>query len=159
MRPAYSICRSASRPFSGVYSFVDCRMIFIFFLSFGKVVGSCLNSFSDGAGRQCAADDLSIVHHNQRLGGTAGCQIKVCFLFLRRLGKPPRIGRGRYQDNFDPVGGDYVAESDVNESLRGKCHIDLSPFCFRGEPSAILSPDFWKNLHVECGRKNLVYGS
>ena len=34
-------------------------MIFIFFLSFGNVVGSCLNSFSDGAGRQRAADDLS----------------------------------------------------------------------------------------------------
>lgn len=98
-------------------------MIFIFFLSFGNVVGSRLNAFSNGAGRQCAADDLSIVHHDQRLGGATGCQIEVCFLFLRRLGKPPRIGRGRYQDGFDPVGGDYVAESDVNESLRSKYHI------------------------------------
>ena len=105
-------------------------MIFIFFLSFRNVVGSRLNSFSDGAGRQRAADDLSIIHHDQRLGGTAGRQIKVCFLFLRRLGKPPRIGRGRYQDGFDPVGCDYVAESDVNESLRGKCHVGLSPFHF-----------------------------
>lgn len=98
-------------------------MIFIFFLSFGNVVGSCLNAFSNGAGRQCAADDLSIVHHDQRLGGTARGQIEVYLLFLRRFGKPPRIGRGRYQDGFDPVGGDYVAESDVNESLRSKYHI------------------------------------
>ena len=97
-------------------------MIFIFFLSFGNIVGSCLNAFSDSAGRQRAADDLSIVHHDQRLGGATGCQIEVCFLFLRRSGKPPRIGRCRYQDGFDPVGGDYVAESDVDESLRGKCH-------------------------------------
>ena len=117
-------------PFSGVYSFADCRMIFIFFLSFGNVVRSCLNTFSDGAGRQRAADNLSIVHHDQRLGGTTGCQIEICLLFLRRSGKPPRIGGGRYQDGFDPVGCDYVAESDMNESLRGKCHIGLSPFCF-----------------------------
>ena len=133
-------------PFSGVYSFADCRMIFIFFLSFGNVVGSSLNAFSDGAGRQRAADDFSIVHHDQRLGGAARGQIEVCLLFLRRSGKPPRIGRGRYQNSFDPVGCDYIAESDVNESLRGKCHMDLSPFCFRGEPSAIMSPEFWENL-------------
>lgn len=98
-------------------------MIFIFFLSFGNVVGSRLNAFGDGAGRQRTADNLSIVHHDQRLGGTAGCQIEVCLLFLRRFGKPPRIGRGGYQDGFDPVGCDYIAESDVNKSLRGKCHI------------------------------------
>lgn len=110
-------------------------MIFIFFLSFGNVVGSCLNTFSDGAGHQRAADDLSIVHHDQRLGGTTGCQIEICLLFLRRSGKPPRIGRGGYQDGFDPIGCDYVAESDVNESLRGKCHIGLSPFrFFEGSP-------------------------
>ena len=135
MRPAYSICRSTSKPFSGAYSFADCRMIFIFFLSFGNVVGSRLNAFSDGAGRQRTADNLSIVHHDQRLGGATGCQIEVCLLFLRRFGKPPRIGRGGYQDGFDPVGCDYVAESDVNESLRGKCHIGLSPFrFFEGNP-------------------------
>ena len=121
-------------------------MIFIFFLSFGNVVGSCLNTFSDGAGRQRAADHLSIVHHDQRLGGTARGQIEICLLFLRRSGKPPRIGRCRYQDGFDPVGSDYVAESDVNKSLRGKCHMGLSPFCFRGEPSAILSPEFRENF-------------
>ena len=110
-------------------------MIFIFFLSFGNVVGSCLNAFSNGAGRQCAADDLSIVHHDQRLGGATGCQIEVCFLFLCRSSKPPRIGRGWHQNSFDPVGCDYIAESDVNESLRGKCHIDLSPFrFFEGNP-------------------------
>ena len=110
-------------------------MIFIFFLSFGNVVGSRLNAFSNGAGRQRAADNLSIVHHDQRLGGTARGQIEVCFLFLRRLGKPPRIGRGRYQNSFDPVGCNYVAESDVNESLRGKCHVGLSPFrFFEGNP-------------------------
>ena len=117
-------------PFSGVYSFADCRMIFIFFLSFGNVVGSRLNAFSDGAGRQRTADNLSIVHHDQRLGGTTGCQIKVCLLFLRRSGKPPCIGGGWHQNSFDPVGCDYVAESDVYESLRGKCHAGLSPFCF-----------------------------
>lgn len=130
MRPAYSIRRSASKPFSGAYSFADCRMIFIFFLSFGNVVGSRLNAFSDGAGRQRTANNLSIVHHDQRLGGTTGCQIEVCLLFLRRSGKPPRIGRCWHQDSFDPVGCDYVAESDVYESLRGKCHMGLSPFCF-----------------------------
>ena len=129
-------------------------MIFIFFLSFGNVVGSRLNAFSDGAGRQRTADNLSIVHHDQRLGGATGCQIEVCLLFLRRFGKPPRIGGGRYQDGFDPIGCDYVAESDVNKSLMGKCHIDLSPFrFFEVEPSAILSPEFGENLHVECGRK------
>lgn len=105
-------------------------MIFIFFLSFGNIVGSCLNTFSDGAGCQRTTDDLAIVHHDQRLGGTAGCQIEVCFLFLRRLGKPPRIRRGGYQNGFDPVGCDYVAKSDVNKSLRGKYHIGLSPFRF-----------------------------
>ena len=110
-------------------------MIFIFFLSFGNVVGSRLNTFSDGAGRQRTANDLSVIHHDQRLGRAAGCQIEVCLLFLRRSGKPPRIGRGRYQDGFDPVGGDYVAESDVNESLRSKYHIGLSPFrFFEGNP-------------------------
>ena len=110
-------------------------MIFIFFLSFGNVSGSCLNTFSDGAGRQRAANNLSIVHHDQRLGSTTGCQIEVCLLFLRRFGKPPRIGRGRYQDGFDPIGCDYVAESDMNKSLRGKCHIDLPPFrFFEGNP-------------------------
>ena len=45
-------------------------MIFIFFLSFGNVVGSRLNAFSDSAGRQRAVDALSIVQ--QRLGGTTG---------------------------------------------------------------------------------------
>ena len=105
-------------------------MIFIFFLSFGNVIGSCLNTFSDGAGRQRAADNLSIVHHDQRLGGAARGQIEVCLLLFRRSGKPPRIGRGRYQNSFDPIGCDYVAESDVNESLRGKCHMCVSPFCF-----------------------------
>ena len=105
-------------------------MIFIFFLSFGNIVGSRLNAFSDSAGRQRAADDLSIVQHDQRLGGATGCQVEVCLLFLRRSGKPPRISRGWYQDGFDPVGCDYVAESDVDESLRGKCHAGLSPFCF-----------------------------
>ena len=110
-------------------------MIFIFFLSFGNVVGSRLNAFSNGTGRQRTADDFSIVHHDQRLGGTAGCQIEVCLLFLRRFGKPPRIGRGGYQDGFDPVGCDHIAESDVNKSLRGKCHIDLPPFrFFEGNP-------------------------
>ena len=103
-------------------------MIFIFFLSFGNVIDSCLNTFSDGAGRQRAANNLSIVHHDQRLGGTARGQIEICLLFLRRSGKPPRIGRGGYQNSFDPVGCDYIAESDVNKSLRGKCHIGLSPF-------------------------------
>ena len=97
-------------------------MIFIFFLSFGNVVGSRLNAFSNGTGRQRTADDFSIVQHDQRLGGATGCQVEVCLLFLRRSGKPPRIGRCRYQDGFDPVGCDYVAESDVDESLRGKCH-------------------------------------
>ena len=130
MRPVYSICRSASKPFSGVYSFADCRMIFIFFLSFGNVVGSRLNTFSNGAGRQRAADDLSIIHHDQRLSGTARGQIEVCLLFFRRSGKPPRVSRGGYQNSFDPVGCDYIAESDVNKSLRSKCHMDLSPFCF-----------------------------
>ena len=105
-------------------------MIFIFLLSFGNVVGSCLNTFSDGAGRQRAADNLSIVHHDQRLGSTTGCQIEVFLLFLCRSSKPPRIGRGWHQNSLDPVGRDYVAESDVNESLRGKCHIRLSPFRF-----------------------------
>lgn len=105
-------------------------MIFIFFLSFGNVVGFRLNTFSDGAGRQRTADDFSIVHHDQCLGGATGCQIEVCFLLFRRFGKPPRIGRGRYQDGFNPIGCDYVTESDVNESLRGKCHIGLSPFRF-----------------------------
>jgi len=110
-------------------------MIFIFFLSFGNVVGSRLNAFGDGTGRQRAADDFSIVHHDQRLGGTARGQIEVCLLFLRRFGKPPRIGRGRYQDGFDPIGCDYVAKSDVNKLLRGKYHIGLSPFCFfEGNP-------------------------
>ena len=110
-------------------------MIFIFFLSFGNVVGSRLNAFSDGAGRQRAADNLSIVHHDQCLGGTTGCQIEVCLLFLRRFGKSPSIGRCWHQNNFDPVGCDYVAESDVNESLRGKCHIGLSPLrFFEGNP-------------------------
>lgn len=122
-------------------------MIFIFFLSFGNVVGSRLNAFGDGAGRQRTADNLSIVHHDQRLGGATGCQIEVCLLFLRRSGKPPRIGRGRYQDGFNPIGCDYVTESDVNKSLMGKCHIDLSPFrFFEVEPSAILSPEFGENL-------------
>ena len=133
-------------PFSGVYSFADCRMIFIFFLSFGNVVGSRLNAFSNGAGRQRAADNLSIVHHDQRLGGTTGCQIEVCLLLFRRFGNPPRIGGGWHQNSFDPVCCDYVAESDVNKSLRGKCHVGLSPFWFRGEPSAILSPEFPENL-------------
>lgn len=128
MRPAYSICRSASKPFSGVYSFADCRMIFIFFLSFRSVVGSCLNTFSDGAGRQRAANNLSIVHHDQRLGGTTGCQIEVCLLFLRRSGKPPRIGRGWHQNSFNPIGCDYVAESDVDKVLGGECHVNCSPF-------------------------------
>ena len=110
-------------------------MIFIFFLSFGNVVGSRLNAFSDGAGRQRAADNLSIVHHDQCLGGATGGQIEVCPLFLCCSGKPPRIGRGGYQNSFDPVGCDYIAESDVNESLRDKCHIDLSPFrFFEGSP-------------------------
>lgn len=121
-------------------------MIFIFFLSFGNVVGSRLNAFSDGAGRQRAADDLSIVHHDQRLGGTTGCQIEVYLLFLRRSGKPPCIGGGWHQNSFDPVGSDYVAESDMNESLRGKCHIGRLLFVFRGDPSAILSPEFLENL-------------
>lgn len=122
-------------------------MIFIFFLSFGNVVGSRLNAFSDGAGRQRTADNLSIVHHDQRLGGATGCQIEVCLLFLRRFGKPPRIGRGGYQDGFDPVGCDYVAESDVNESLRGKCHIDLSPFrFFEREPLCYNESRFWEKL-------------
>ena len=107
-------------------------MIFIFFLSFGNVVGSRLNAFSDGTRCQRAADDLAIVHHDQCFGGTTGCQIEVCFLFLRRSGKPPRIGRGRYQDGFDPVGCDHIAESDVNESLRGKCHIGRLLFVFEG---------------------------
>lgn len=147
MRPAYSICRSASKPFSGVYSFADCRMIFIFFLSFGNIVGSRLNAFSNGTGRQRTADDFSIVHHDQRLGGTAGCQIEVCLLFLRRFGKSPSIGRCWHQNNFDPVGCDYVAESDVNESLRGKCHIGLSPFHFsRGEPLCYNESRFGKKL-------------
>ena len=121
-------------------------MIFIFFLSFGNVVGSRLNTFSDGAGRQRTADDLSIVHHDQRLGGTTGCQIEVYLLFLRRSGKPPRIGRGRYKNSFDPVGCDYIAKSDVNESLRGKCHIGCLLSVFEGKPSAILSPEFLENL-------------
>ena len=122
-------------------------MIFIFFLSFGNVVGSRLNAFSDGAGRQRTADNLSIVHHDQRLGGTTGCQIKVCLLFLRRSGKPPCIGGGWHQNSFDPVGCDYVAESDVNESLRGKCHIGLSPFHFsRGEPLCYNESRFGKKL-------------
>lgn len=47
-------------------------MIFISFLSFGNVVGSRLNAFSDGAGRQRTADNLSIVQHDQRLGRAAG---------------------------------------------------------------------------------------
>lgn len=98
-------------------------MIFIFFLSFGNVVGSRLNTFSDSAGRQRTADNLSIVHHDQCLGGTTGCQIEVYLLFLRRSGEPPRIGRGWHQNSFDPIGCDYVTESDVDESLRGKCHI------------------------------------
>ena len=110
-------------PFSGVYSFADCRMIFIFFLSFGNIVGSRLNAFSDGAGRQRAADNLAIVHHDQRLGGATRGQIEVCLLFLRRSGKPPCIGRGGYQNSFDPIGCDYIAKSDVNKSLRGKCHM------------------------------------
>lgn len=110
-------------------------MIFIFFLSFGNVVGSRLNAFSNGTGHQRTADDFSIVHHDQRLGGTARGQIEVYLLFFRRFGKPPRIGGGRYQDGFDPIGCDYVAKSDVNESLRGKCHMDLSPFrFFEGNP-------------------------
>ena len=121
-------------------------MIFIFFLSFGNVVGSRLNAFSVGAGRQRAADDLSIVHHDQRLGGTTGCQIEVYLLFLRRSGKPPCIGGGWHQNSFDPVGSDYVAESDMNESLRGKCPIGRLLFVFRGDPSAILSPEFLENL-------------
>ena len=121
-------------------------MIFIFFLSFGNVVGSRLNTFSNGAGCQRAADDLSIIHHDQRLSGTARGQIEVCLLFLRRSGKPPSIGRGGYQNSFDLVCCDYVAESDVNKSLRGKCHMGLSPFFFEGEPSAIMSPQFVENL-------------
>lgn len=98
-------------------------MIFIFFLSFGNIVGSRLNAFGNGAGRQRAADNLSIVQHNQRLGGAARGQVEVCLPLFRRSGKPPRIGRGRYQNSFDPIGCDYVAESDVSKSLRGKCHI------------------------------------
>ena len=68
-------------------------MIFIFFLSFGNVVGSRLNAFSDGAGRQRAADDLSIVHHDQRLGGTTGGEIKVQLLLLGNLGQSLRTRR------------------------------------------------------------------
>ena len=121
-------------------------MIFIFFLPFGNVIGSCLNTFGDGAGRQRAANNLSIVHHDQRLGGAAGCQVEVCLLLFRRFGKPPCIGGGWHQNGFDPIGSDYVAKSDVNESLRGKCHVGVVSFLFLRESSAILSPDFWENL-------------
>ena len=68
-------------------------MIFIFFLSFGNVVGSRLNAFSDGAGRQRAADNLSIVHHDQRLGGRTGGEIKVQLLLLGNLGQSLRTRR------------------------------------------------------------------
>ena len=68
-------------------------MIFIFFLSFGNVVGSCLNAFSDSAGRQRAANNLSIVHHDQRLGGTTGGEIKVQLLLLGNLGQSLRTRR------------------------------------------------------------------
>ena len=68
-------------------------MIFIFFLSFGNVVGSRLNAFSDGAGRQRAADNLSIVHHDQCLGGTTGGEIKVQLLLLGNLGQSLRTRR------------------------------------------------------------------
>ena len=119
-------------PFSGVYSFADCRMIFIFFFSFGNIVGSRLNTFSDSAGHQRAADDLAIVQRDQRLGGATGCQVEVCLLLFRRSGKPPCIGGGWHQNSFDPVGCDYIAESDVYESLGGKCHIGCLLSVFEG---------------------------
>ena len=68
-------------------------MIFIFFLSFGNVVGSRLNAFGDGAGRQRTADNLSIVHHDQRLGGATGGEIKVQLLLLGNLGQSLRTRR------------------------------------------------------------------
>ena len=107
-------------------------MIFIFFFSFGNIVGSRLNTFSDSAGHQRAADDLAIVQRDQRLGGATGCQVEVCLLLFRRSGKPPCIGGGWHQNSFDPVGCDYIAESDVYESLGGKCHIGCLLSVFEG---------------------------
>lgn len=98
-------------------------MIFMVTISFIVFVSSDgLDAGRNGTWRQRAADLLTIIQQDQRLGGAARGQIKEQLLLLSSLGQPLGTGRTRDQDNLDAIGTLHISKANVYESLRGKHH-------------------------------------
>ena len=88
-------------------------------------MGSRLNALGNGARSQRASVQFAVVHEDEGLGGAPGSQVEIGSGVLGRPAQPPCAGRRGNEDGFDAVCADHIAEADVYESLRGKCHIDM----------------------------------
>lgn len=100
-------------------------MVTISFIVFISVDG--LDAGGDGAWRQRAADLLTIIQQDQRLGGAARSQIKEQLLLLGSLGQPLGTGRTGDQDDLNTVGTLHIPKANMYESLRGERHKKSPP--------------------------------